>query len=530
MKLFKHALAGLLIVALAMLASCSKSGTGTQYIPKEATAVLLVNGSKIGKKIAWESLWSGDLFKGSKKEAEKPEDMGIDILNKFYAYVQQDQRISGGVKTVGILPLSDEKKWADFLKKKYPEMTTSKDGDITIAVLEKNMVAGWKNKMAIVAFSPNGYSDEATTLLTDQVKKSFSLEKDATISKNDKFTQLEKKDYDIGVWVNYERMGQSVSEYGLGAAGMLSAQSRLTKDSYVIGGINFEKGAINGEGIYFINPTMVSIMKKLSPDKIDDDLLKRIPSGQLAGVVSYHFNPEGVKTMIDSLGYTNMLNSQLQEQGLTIDGILNAFTGDIMIAATDVKNEERTYSYPSYDGDSTRYTSHEPSANWLATFKIKDQAALDKVIQLALQEEALTVKGDHLFEMDGTYLSAKDGYAVITQKQESLQSFYSATGSVPAVIPDEVKKNPMGIFIDFKALAPLFQTSNEDSPKEIAAMANMQKLLDHVMAYSTKVSGDHSEFTFKASFQNKDENSLMQIIKLINQFSEAGKSDDVASR
>lgn len=528
---FKKPLLLALLAFVIFISSCSKPGNGTQYIPKDATIVLTVNGNKIGKKIAWASLWSGDLFKDMKLDSA--ENMGIDMMNTFYAYALPDQRLPASTKLVMIIPLSNTKDWQQFLKKKFSNVTTQDEGGITISSLQDNMVEGRKGNTAIMVMAlSSGVSEEATGWLKDEVKKAFTLKKEDNIGNNEKFKELVGKNYDAGIWINQERMSQSIPGTNMGAGGILAGQQRFAKDAYVIGGLNFEKGSIHAEATYYTNPTMSGILQKLTPEKYDDDLLKRLPGGQLAGVLSYHFNPAGISAMIDTMGYSGMINSQLQEQGLTIDGILSAFTGDFAAGISDIKMVTHSYSNEYYgtDNDMQNYTYDEPDGNWLISFKIKDEAALDKLIQLGLQNEILSVKGDHLFLANGVYVSTKDGYGVISSKQETIQSFFASAGNVPALIPSEVKSNPLGIYVDYKQLAPFFKPSDHALPKEKEAMSAAQNFVDNITMYSTRFSSNHSDLKLEATFKNKEENSLLQIIKLVVLFTDAQKeSDQVAT-
>ncbi len=49
--------------------------------------------------------------------------------------------------------------------------------------------------------------------------------------------------------------------------------------------------------------------------------------------------------------------------------------------------------------------------------------------------------------------------------------------------------------------------------------------MESVIAYGGKVEGDHSSFHFEINFQNKDENSLMQLINFSKKVMEANKKE-----
>lgn len=536
----------LAITWMALFSACSPSTEGTRYIPKDAIAVMNVNGSKLGTKIAWDLLFSGDWFKKSHHDDKSNEkdkigldQSGIDLMSNFYCYALPDQRLqNGSVKIVAIVPLNSRTKWEAFLKDNFSGIAIKNENKISIANLNENMVAGWNGKTAIVAMTPqsrygtNFSSDNAVAgILHQEVLDAFNIDKSENITKNDKFALLQQEHYDVSLWVNYERMTQSMPVGQMGPASMIAGQSSFTKDAYLLAGANFDKGRITGEFKYYPNPSMAGIMKQLIADKYDDDLLKRLPGGQLAAVLSYHINPQGIRSMLDTMGTTAIINDEIQDDGLSVQGLLDIFTGDILCAVTDVKMETKTQSY-TISGETQTYTYKDPSANWMVAFKIKNQPSLDKLIQLGLQNGMISVVGDNLFQVPNTkvLLSEKNGYALITANQDDLNTFYAGNSNAMQSLPDDIKNNPMYLYIDARQLANIYAGPDAGNDPDEAALHNeMKNLLEKIVGYGGKMEGDHSSFRLNIDFTNKSDNSLMQILKLAGKVRKLQDKEDTAT-
>ncbi len=514
--------------SLLLISSCSPTSNREKYIPEDAMTVLTVNGSKLGKKIVWEVLFSGDLFKNMKSEDAKK--TGIDLMNTFYVYALPDQRLSGKVKIIALVPLRNKGDWVAFMKNNYPGFQEKSEQGFHSAPLQANMVAGWNDKTAVLVFTPEGYGsgdNNTPAILSETLNATFHIDEKASISGNTKFRMLQQENYDVGLWLNYERMVQSLSQIQMGMAALLSGQAGFAREGYMVSGFNFEQGKISGDLKYFGNPAMLDIMKQMIPERYNDELIQRMLPGKPAAVTSLHFNPQSIKSMLDTMGNTALINDQLAEQGLTIDGILSCFSGDFLFTASDVTTSLKTETY-SYNGHTDTFGKNETSANWMVSFKVKEQAALDKLIQIFINENMLAGKGENLFALEGTntLMSVRDGYAVITGNEQNISHFFSGPGAGRADIPAEVGNNPIGVFIDMKALAPVFE-----SGRSASSLQNRTKsLLETIVAYGGKISGDHASIHFDINFQNKGENSLLQIIKAATQVSGTEpKSPDAVS-
>jgi len=514
-SIFRSLIICIIGIGFALLSACNVAADRKKYIPADAIAVVSLNGSKLGKKIAWEVLFSGDLFKNLKSDDIK--NTGIDLMNSFYVFALPDQRLTDKLKFVVIIPLNNQKEWAAFLKTKFPGLQETTEDGFQRATLQDNLIAGWNNKTALLVISPGNYGFEesnTTAILQETLDATLKMDEKDAVTSNEQFQLLQKDNFDLGFWINYERLSQSMPQNAMGMAAAFTAQSTFTRDAYMTGGINFEKGKISGDFKYYSNPSMQGIMKQLITENHNDDLVKRIPPGKVAAVINYHINPMGIRSMLDTLGTITFLNDALESQGLSIDGILQCFTGDFLFSAADVMSNVILDTF-SFNGQTDTFTRKETSANWMLSFKVADQQAMERLLQKFIDEEIIIQETENLYSIKGsqTLLALSDGYAVLTAKEQNIRHFFSGPGAPRADIPAEVIYNPMGIFIDWTAMSPVLDSRFGS----LSASGKMQALPTNMVFYGGAMKNDFAEMHMDINFSQKEENSLFQIIRAISE-------------
>jgi hypothetical protein len=529
----------IIVCMLFLFSSCSKPSENSRYISKDAIGVLSINTSELVKKVAWSALSGSPIFKditgkaGGDSASFDIEKTGIDIAT-FFAYALPDQRLASKSRFMVIIPLKDATKFQAFVKEKFPKAKIETKGELTFAVLNENVTIGWDKKTAIAAAATpkTQWSEEGqplpaadnTTILTEEVQKTFALKEDQSLAKNDKFTDLQKAGHDISFWLNYEALANGMPQEQIGSAGAIFAsQKKLLKDAFIAGGVDFEKGKIKGDATYYFNPTVKAIADAMESKSVNNDLLKRVPGNQMNLMMSYHFNPQGIKAMVDTMGVGPLANAALKEFNLTIDDILNAFTGDFLLAVTDfaVSTESKSYTM---NGNAVNYTSPVPTFKASLSFKIKDKAAFDKIMQVAVTNQMLTTSAPGVYSFSSFVTLASNGeYAAVSNDPVVASAFLVSPGNANFNVPAEVKNNPYGFFADIKNSIKSVPLDLLYGKEDTAVFHDARNLLESISAHGGKVKGSQSDFHFEVNFQNKEENSLMQIINFSQKVAEAEK-------
>ncbi|WP_118951012.1 DUF4836 family protein [Taibaiella helva] len=538
----------LVLCLLLVLAGCSKKDDNLRYIPKDAIGVIGINaGQLLVQKVGLSAISGSPMLKEMTRGAGGDtshfdiEKTGIEFLSIVYAYAVPDLRTQSKSRYQVLLPLKDAEKFSAFLKDKFKEAKLTTKDKLSFAVLNPNICVGWNKQTAIVAATmpQREWADDGslkpaadnTTLLTEEIEKTFSMQKDQSIATNAKFTELMKAGHDISVWMNYESLMNVMPQEELGQAGtIMASQKKLIKDACLAGGIDFEKGKITGDARYYFNPSVKGIASALEVKSVNNDLLNKVPGSQMNLMLSHHINPQGIKALIDTIGMAPLASAALKEVSLSLDDILNAFTGDFLLAFTDFKVTTESQSY-TLAGSSVNYTKPVPTFKGTFSMKIKDKASFDKLLQLALSNGMLSPgAAPNTYMIGGSFTLATDGsYVVAANEPAVAASFLQTSGNTALKVPSEAKSSPSGFFMDIKnsiSSVPLdLLYGKEDS----SVFHDGKQLLESITAHGGKLEGDHTDMHFEATFQKKDENSLLQLIRFGQKVAEAERrpSDDV---
>lgn len=524
---------------LLLLSSCSKDTGHSRYISKDAIGVVAINTTELLKKAAWNAISGSPIFKelsGGDTTKFDFEATGLDPMNTYYGYAVTDQRFAGKSRFMMIIPLKSADKFKAFIKEKSPEAKFSTKDKLNFVIIEGNFCIGWDDKTAIAATLSPSYeawqskgtavAGNEATILTEEIQKTFALPEDQSMADNKKFGELVKANHDISFWLNYETLMNSMPQDEMGTAGaVMASQKKMLKDAYVAGGIDFEKGKITGDATYYFNNAVKEIAEGLEAKSVNNDLLDKVPGSQLNLMMSYHFNPKGIKTMAETMGVLPLANVALKEYGLSLDDVLNAFTGDFLLAVTDFSVATESQSY-TMGGNSVNYTKPVPSFKASLSFKIKDKAAFDKLAQTGVTKELFTSPAPNTYALGSmATLSASNEYAVISNDPAVTSAFLGATSKSSFKVPADVKNNPYGFYLDIKNSIKSVPLDLLYGKEDSTVFQEARGLLESISAYGGKVKGDHSDFHFEVTFQNKEENSLMQLSNFFQKVAEAEEKE-----
>jgi hypothetical protein len=553
----KRLLTGLMLLCGMVLSfsACKKTNDNAQHIPKDATAVVTVNMSSIGKKLAWDMLFNSDLFKkmsrqsGDSSTMEDLQNAGIDFMGVFYAYVAPDQRYSGGQRTVALIPLSDDGKWEAYIKKEFPQAKIKTADKRKEALLSSELYAGWDGDLLILmntvtqgemtmsedgSFTPPA-TDEVQTAA--QMDNAFKMTKENSVADNAHFAKLNKEGHDIGVWVNYENI---MSNYGKGMMGGLSMSSTMMKGAVLTSGFDFEKGAIKGDVKYYVSEDLKAVMKDLVKGNNDKEMIQRLPANQLAMLTAMKFSPKALKDMLDKMGMLGLINVGLAEQKLTSDDLFGAFSGDIAFSMNNFRLEQKKYGYTYYDDNMEMHTdsstSNDPAMDWVYVMKIDDQQKFDKIMNLATTMGGLQAAGNGVYTMQNggersPVIIVRDKFLVAANTTPAAEAYISGANKgqkLPEAAEKAVFEHPMGMFIDIKTMLAGIGTETIGNAKDAAQYAEVKKLLDNVVMSGGEFKDDAFGYEMSVNFLNKDENSLLQLIKMANAMSDIDERPEVA--
>lgn len=524
------------LIALIWFSSCNKGAENARYISKDAIAILSVNTTNIGKKVAWSALSGSKLLKEMMESTGDTTDVdvaaiGIRPLATFYAYLHPDKRFLGNSRLSIILPLDDEKAFEKFLLQKFPMAQFKKGSSVSLAVLNDQIAAGWNKHTAIITSALSNerqYGAESkadvpmTVLLEEEIEKAFAMNKSESMADNKTFTDFIAKDNDIALWIDYERLSMEMPQEMIGqTASIVASQRKLIEGSKALISMNFEKGKIAGEITYMYNDDTQNILQAFEKDAKGEDLWGLVPGHRLNLALGYHFNPNGFHVLADKMGLLPFVRVMLKEAGIDWDEILNTFTGDLLFTVADLEVQAKNTSY-MYAGQSITYTAPVPTWAGSLIIKIKDTRAFQKLLEPLIAKGELVAIGEGAYKTQGELFIYIKGDKVVINNQPAYLSAGN-TGALAHAAPKEFNNYPYSIFIDIKGTVASLPLDLLYGKQDTAVFAEAKQLFESFKAYGGGGSKNQSNLKVELSLQDKSENSLLQLIHFSKKVTEAEK-------
>lgn len=527
-----------------LAASCSNMPEHAKYIPKDAIAVVGLNTKALSKKIAWNAIMGSKLLDEMKAKmpdksaaAEGLEDAGIDVLNTTYFYYTHNAAIGSYNYITAIVPLSDAKKWETYVLKNFNNPAIKEVNKHKEALLEKDIYAAWDNDMAIVRkgfsneFSDTEFSDTDTLManapvantdlnpekMATDMQTAFMIQKDNEITTDKRFSKLQTQSDDITIWINYDVMMTKINALGNGFTGGLALGNSLWKDAALAGGLNFEKGKVEGDINYYVSEEMGEVYSKFGGKNADKDMIDRLPMQNLNAIMAANISMEGMKSMLEKMGLLGFMSLGLAQSNLTADDVFQSFTGDAAISLSDFKTYPSTQTIPDLNGESSyTQTVNDASSNYIFVMKIHDNEKFMKLFSYLQSQNAFeTIDAQtHKFAgKDSLFLVNDKNFAVFSNNPAIAKNYLQGTYSTQPK-PEQVKKNvyghPTGAFFDVQSFLAGITTANTQRDREMLDVT--KKTFTDIVING----GEHKKnaFAYKASLNmvNKDENSLLQLL------------------
>lgn len=529
----------IITVAVLLFASCSKIPDHARYIPKDAILVGGINLKSLGKKIAWEVLTGSKIFKqmqdhvpekGNPDALSGLDKSGIDVFNTFYVYIKSDKRFAGGNSITALIPLSDDGKWEDFVKKAFPKSEIkSHNGRKETGF--GSMYIGWTKNLLIVINAMgsadqyismiqnnnigNALSPEEMAELSAEMEKAFSVTQVNSLLENKKFDSLEKSGHDVSLWLNYDAiMDQFGSENIAQMTGGVSPSNILWKEAAMAMGFDFDKGKILGDIQYYLPDKLKSVGIEFGSANADKEMLDRMPAKDMDLLIATHCSPKAVKAMMDTSGLTGMANSTLSGQDLDIDAILDAFTGDFAFNMNNFNLSNHNENFKA-------------ALNMNFVLKINKKENFEKLYQMGLtllegSNTGMKKLSENSFMVplqdDGkdTIFFMKDNqYAMVSNKLNNINGFFKGDfmkGNDGLASYEKITAHPWTMFFDLQQFTKNIDQSVISNPEDSVRLAESRKLLKSITFNGGEFRNNAINYKIEISFLNEDANSLLSIL------------------
>jgi hypothetical protein len=511
--------------------SCSRPASNLSlYIPKDASAVFIINPKSITDKIASSGITIDSFANLFTKQNDQYalrwsdiENSGIDLNNPVYIFAKSTNSMQQGLVSSGALiaSITDEKKLEAFLAKEKVGGNILTADNYKYYALGNDYVAGWTDKVLIISrvsggnAAPGNYSTGQGTSSQTQLTTLFSQKESASIASVDGFNDLLSKQDDVRFYSNSTSKLNSIAIPGLDKV------STLLDGSYTEGTINFEKGRAIASTEFHAGKALADILEKYPSKEINTAAIKNYPDS-LTGFGIVSFNPKVLVDILQYLGFDTMVNGFATNVGFTLNDVVNAFSGDVafMFSKGSAKASEDTMP------GNTMKTMHP--GNFIVSFTIGDKAAFNKVLAGLVNKSILTKNGDYYqlgeFGGHGFVIAVTDDKLIIGSSDELITAYKTAPqkSSLPQGVEKEINNKSMALYVDINSL---LNDKNADQPATIHLHDKYFVFANSIQAakatfknfIATSNKGDGKKYTadFELNFVNADENSLASLAKFI---------------
>lgn len=501
--------------AILFITSCSKkTNTQGRYIPKDAVFVFHLNGESLNAKLPWDEVKANNAFKMAyadssvdaiaKAAMENPENTGVDIKADMVFYVVKDSaggyaafqgKINDAAKFKSYYTsalknaAASEKDGVQFLTSGRVSITWDKDKFIMLSDVPEmnNLKELESNKnMWDTAYTPAVVTSTRNTAAVAATL--YTLKEDASLAKEERFSQMVNDKADLHFWMNAESLYKDIS--GIAALAMVN-MTKLYEGSRLAASANFENGQINIDMKSYGGKEITDIYKKYSGSSVSANMAERLPAKDVALFLAMNFKPEGIKEFIKLTGMEGLVNMGTAFLGFNMDDFIKANKGDILLSVSD-------FAVDSFG---------RPTPKILFSSSIGDKASFDKLIAAG---EKMGKEGASSAEIS---YNKNDQYFVIGNDKAANDQFISGKGGNKPAFWDKVKGGPIAGYINLQTLMTAFQKETYRDSFAIETLALSQKFWNDVIISGGEFKDGGIVQHVEINLVDKTTNSLKQLNK-----------------
>jgi uncharacterized protein DUF4836 len=520
-----RALLILLLACFSTMVVLSQKSAVLNYLPHDAKMIVKMNMASLGQKMKWEEFAKSKMFEHLVKDASdegkaflrNPKTNGVDMSQGIFLVIPPSNANKKSEPIVYGVP-RDTGQFAAMIKKLVPDVQRVKIANGKLFIHKQTAIAWNKDVFLItgddskqVPLYPLGKSrtvDEPfdTKPLIEKCKMLLTRQKPAF--SNEHFNTLLKEDGDVYMWVNNtESQLQNVKVPQI--VGMLNRNMSGGAINSA-GVIRFENGSTTMQMKRYLPATIDSLYSKYPTKNINTNLIGKLPGGQPIFACAFGFSPAMFKEVLVGTGAAKSIDSATKGK-LRVDDVISAIRGDMSIAVVKVNEGSEEDSI----------TKSMAGIQIFFAGGIHDKQKFDAMSSAIRAEQRDTAKGQPTKKMKPIILS-NDSLFVVSLSQTAAQKFLAASSA-----NQEMKKlfasyesYPSACIIDLKTiLGFVMQGAAKKRPEEeVRQMSETLGKFDKLVSYGGVYNRGSLSNTSQLTLTNKDENSLKQVIDLIDLF------------
>lgn len=535
------------LVLIVMVSCGKKAPKEAKYIPKDATAVLVVNPKSLEDKMKKGNLTidsfikkfqsNGDTLNAKEKKTwDDFKNSGVSLDDNLFLFVtQQGSMQKGQSSAVSVLAtVKDEAKFEKFVKEQdgLKDKAITKDKGFSYLATSYNSSLAWNKEVVVVTMYNKQAKFEFDSLGNFKMPDETNAKKEQA-EEVARYFNLKEAESVASVALFNDMFKEKADGYLFGtSSGTLAALSatplnlpklqELLKDNYSASTLSFEDGKIVLKGTSYTNPLLSSILKKYAGPTVNLSAIEKFPSQNINGAMLASFNPELFNGLLKELEVGGLVDGFLSKQGLTSADIFKSLKGEINVVVADFGIAPKEVAYPMPDGSVYKTTTTMPTAKMVLTASIGDKAAFAKIMEKAV-ESGIAVKTANGYSA-GTMLSVASLYLTVTDKDFVLASdsatyaaYKAGTGkaTINADVLAKMKGKSTAAFIDLNSiLAASMSGVKDESVNKMLGLVN--KTFKNVVVTADNFDGKGVKSEFEINMADAKQNSLVSVLNLIS--------------
>lgn len=474
-------------------------------IPEDVSSVSSINIKQLMEKADFESVKQMEFFQEALSEAERrspalakvmadPMLSGIDLEKNLYMTYDLNPKNPEEVFVATIFSINDKNAFEELLKNSDSDIVfEDMEGFQAITKYNQQIVA-WNDEVGVF-----GGANVNDIDLIDKARKIFETDASTSVGQNKNLRKALEGNHDMTSWFSTDAVASN-PQAGM-AMTFLDLDKDALKNNHIHSSMDFENGAIVGHSDFYISEGLgKNFLGRFFKDEITTDFTKYLPSENLVSVSTAAMNIRGIDQFLTERPQTrDMLVYMAKDAGIDMKDIIAAFDGDMMMAAY---------------GESTDISK---GAALFGT-KIKNQKAMRKILDLAIESNALLELEDNVYKImtvgipGGFSFSQGEGFGKLLVKDDLL--FVSND----ADLLNKIKSGDIQQSKEInKRLDNLLENNTVASFFDINVLENISSELAGVKMDDMQFNINGKGADFKLNLDEKNENSLKSIFKMINE-------------
>jgi hypothetical protein len=292
-----------------------------------------------------------------------------------------------------------------------------------------------------------------------------------------------------------------------GNEGLKAILGAKKEKSMTLTSIRFETGRVTvSASTPMPSDSASAFYAKFVGKPLNADLAARLPKSNILAMLNLHFDPSGIGEILYK--YQGKIDSMLATKGLTVDPILRAFKGDILVAVLQ----------PDHVTDSSSQRERQPVVYIVLT--INDLSAftqLDDRLKILDRPAGSddTTKMSLLNKLKMTH-ALQDNILVISTSKEKAEAYFNHPDKRNTdFVTDPIKDHPFSLLIDFKTVAGFIQHMDATPSKKNQQALNVLSVLDRFTLAAGAVRDGRVTTYIELKTADPSQNSLLSLVQLM---------------